>query len=144
MYSIMRHGKPVGYATVEKEGLYYKLKCFCQPEQKRYYRIKVSDSCTEIDLGICVPNEAGFTLTARVPVRQLNKEQLKFVLVDHDSVDASEIFPIINDSPFPCLDKLVSARFQRRNGKATVVIDPVQDQSDNGQNQEPQNKLELP
>ena len=144
MYSVMWHGKPVGYATVEKEGLYYKLKCFCQPEQKRYYRIKVNDCCTEIDLGICVPSGAGFTLTTRVPVRKLNKDQLKFVLVDHCAINAPQIIPIINDSPFPWLDRLISARFQYRNGKAAVVIDPVQDQWDNGQNQEPQKKLELP
>lgn len=75
------------------------------------------------DLGICVPSGTVFTLTARVPVRQMQGSKLRFSLVAGNSSKSVQTVPVINGEPFPHLDKLESARLQDTGGQTVIIID---------------------
>ena len=136
MFKILLHGKPVGYASVNKEGLYYRFHCSCKLQGEEFYRIHVTDGQNRKDLGICVPKGDEFTLSARVPVKQLNGKCLQFTVVQHAHNNTMNCVPVSRESPFPYIDRLNTARFQIINGQALIVIAPVQDQPDSDQNQE--------
>ena len=104
--------------------------------------MKVYSDDKETDLGICVPKGNTFVLNTRIPIRQMKGSDLKFVLMAHENNANQNVIPVYTKSVFPRLDKLLSARFQQINGQRVIVIDPKEDQSGSGQNQEYQSKSE--
>ena len=85
MYDVLLNGSAIGYAKVDREGLYYKFQCNCKFYDHKIYRIKVSDGVTEIQLGICVPEGDRFTLHTKIPIKRLQKGGLLFTAeVQHE------------------------------------------------------------
>ncbi len=126
MYEIVFGDKTVGKASVIKEGLYYKISCLCKPPDQKLYRIRVSDGMTEKDLGLCVPEENGFTLRASVPAKYLKGDSLLFTMVPHDrkSTELEKQVGVFvqTGGSFSQLDKLRNARLRLINGQTMIVI----------------------
>jgi len=126
LYEIVFRNKTVGKAEVKKEGLYYKITCVCKPPNQKLHRIIVSDGITERDLGICVPDESGFSLTTRVPIKHIQGDNLSFSMKPHgeNSADSQKQveMPIQTGGVFMPLDKLEKARLRIKNGQPEIVI----------------------
>ena len=114
-----------------REGLYYRFFCTCKLPDKSICRIIVSDGENRKDLGICVPSGDRFTLTARVPVKYLPGESLRFTLKPQERV-----IPVAADKPFSHLEELDRARFRMNDGKGEILIDSTPGQQDSDQNRE--------
>lgn len=140
MYDICAGTQVVGQAEVIKEGLYYRFSCKCTPPDDGIYRIMVSDGNNTKDLGICVPAGEWFCLVTRVPIKYLSGEKLEFTLVSKDRQELA--VPVAMDEPFADLDKLESAYFQEKDGKAKIIIDPIPNPQDSGLSQESPHKWE--
>ncbi len=123
MYDIMLNDVCVGTAKMEKEGLYYRICCCCRPPARGIYRVLAINGKDTRDLGICVPSGADFTLTVRIPVKQLQGGPLRFTLVDGKAMNNDFAVPVKNGEPFPHLDKLESARLQSADGQSVIIID---------------------
>lgn len=136
MFDIIYNNIVVGSAEIKREGLYNKIHCTCILPDDRIHRITVSDGITVRDLGICVPSGSKFTLTARVPIKCLQSEELSFSLVAHGRTG----MPVSDGAPFDRLDKLEAARLVLTDGQPEIVIDPVPDPQDSGQSQEYPNR----
>ena len=132
MYEIICNKEFVGSAQVEKEGLYYKFLCTCLPPNEEIHRITVSDGETVRDLGICVPGDGKFILTARVPIKYLKGDKLTFTLTSQKGMDNS----IDIGEAFTQLEELEAARLQITNGQPEIVIDAAQAPQERGQSQE--------
>lgn len=138
MFDICYQDGVIGRAEVTKQGLYYCFRCACTPPDKEMYRIHVNDGITTKDLGICVPDKDQYTLVARIPIKYFNDDKFVFVLTPARL--EKTFIPVAVDVPFDPLDQLETARFQIENGQPGILIDPVQDQPDSGQNQECEHK----
>ncbi len=134
MYDIYAGTQIVGQAEVIKEGLYYRFSCKCTPPDDGVYRIIVSDGENTKDLGICVPTGEWFCLVSRVPMKYLSGERLEFTLVPKDKQEI--VASVATDELFADLDRLESAYFQEKDGKAEIIIDPIPGQQDSDPNQE--------
>ena len=121
----------MGAANIKKEGLYYIIFCECTLPGEGIYRIVVSDGNSERNLGICVPTGNRFTLCARVPVKGLQEENLKFTLVPKDMRTSC---PVETNKPFEALDQLGSAYLAESRGEASIILDPAPDQPDSDLN----------
>ena len=137
MYQIFWNGIPVGNAEMRKEGMFYRFICYCRLPDKGVYRIVVDDGKNKYNLGICVPEGSKYSCVARVSCSKLNGNNLTFVLTNGD---ARKGIPIETGKPFAQLDKLINARLHIANGQSEIIIDPIQDPQDSGQNQVHPNK----
>lgn len=119
MLQIFYDNKVVGQAEIIREGLFYKIHCFCTLPDSGIYRIAVMDGETVLDLGICVPSGDKFVLNTRVPVKKINGDHVEFQLVAGNK----QGIPVATGREFPHLDKLETARLQVANGQWEIMID---------------------
>ena len=138
MFEIFYEDTVVGSAEIKREGLYYKMRCICIPPNDGIHKITVSDGVTVRDLGICVPLNGKFTVTARLPIKCFQSDRLRFTLIPKTKAGIA----ISDGAPFAQLDKLEAARLVFSDGQPEIVIDSVPDPQDSGQSQEYPNKWE--
>ena len=131
MYEILWNGQPVGKASINQEGLYYRINCSCHLPEKGIFRVLVSDGDNTYDLGICVPDGNANTCVTRISRKRFNGNNLKFVLSDRK---IGVPIPVMTGKPFKYLDKLNTARLRCANGQLEIIIDTIPDQQDNGRN----------
>lgn len=77
-YDIFLQEKPVGKASVHRNGLYYQIDCSCKLPGDGIYMIGVKSGNAGIKLGICVPVNGIFQLRRRIPVKNLIDGDLSF------------------------------------------------------------------
>jgi len=124
-YDVTFEESKVGDCQVEKEGLYYCVKCKCRlPLKEILYLWFVGDG-QEVSLGICVPDQG---LTARIPAKTLNAQQGSFVLKKqkdpekmYNLDDEENIFLLLKEPP--------RLRLKKGNGRYGMVIIKDQDQA---------------
>lgn len=129
---ILLNDHRVGYAELNRKGLYYEIHCVCEPPENIPYKILVQCGKQKVDLGICVPYDNGFGLRTRVPVKRLGDGEMTFHLVKkkQDSV----FVPIVQDHTFPHMDKLCDSRLVTENHQVGICITAEEDQRDNDRN----------
>lgn len=121
MYEILWNNKPVGKAEIKREGLYYLFFCVCRPEQSGIYRVFVTDGKNEISLGVCVPVGDRFEVKKKIPAKMLQNQNLIFWLVP--DMEEKQRFPVKDDMPISCLEKLDHARLEIIKEQKFIVID---------------------
>lgn len=121
-YPILLGGEPIGQASVEKRGLYYHFFCKCDLSGEVIYRITVQTGEKTENLGIPVPEEDLFTLTAKLPVSRFGEGNMVFRAVPRHAQLEGEFVPLSPDSPFPYLARLQNAFLEKRNGQLGVVL----------------------
>lgn len=121
-YHVLYNGKVVGNVEVRKEGLYYCFACRAALRTGMIYRLFLQCGNEEIDLGILVPQNHEFTTKKKLPINRLHEEGFCFIIKSIDECNRKITIEIVNNKPFPYIDKLQVARFQRCNGGAFVVI----------------------
>lgn len=107
IYPVTLDGIKVGQATVETQGLYYRISCRCKLPRKEIYTL-----CTDgEDLGILVPDGEQFCLVTRVPQKRFPQKTFLFCLLAKNDKLKTKWIPISNGEPFDYLHRLKDARF---------------------------------
>ena len=75
VFEIKDGASSVGKATVEQQGLYYKISCRCHLTGKGMHRLAVFCNEKQEDLGTLVPMDGAFGLEKRIPVKRLGDGQ---------------------------------------------------------------------
>lgn len=120
-YDICLGSEKVGQATVQPQGLYYGIRCFCRLTGAVGFRLLVKGSLGEADLGLLVPMNEGFGVNTRVPIKKVG-EELRFSLVPkHRKMDDCFV-PLCPDEPFSYLTRLENAFLENREGTLGVVV----------------------
>ncbi|MBQ8238661.1 MAG: hypothetical protein IJZ39_11010 [Oscillospiraceae bacterium] len=121
-YDVRMGDRPVGTVKVEKEGLYYRFSCRCSLSGEVLCRLWLRSGGKEIDLGLCVPMEAGFGTEKRMPVRQCGEDAPEFFLRPKGADTRGNFVPISPEEPFRYLHRLENAFLERRGSRLGIVI----------------------
>ena len=121
-YDICRGNDVVGWATVEKQGLYYRICCRCKVSGEGMRRIVVTCGNAREDLGICVPTDGGFGLDRKIPCKRFGEGSPEFVLLPKYPGMQGKFVPVYPDEPFAYMTRLKDAYLQIRDGQPGVVI----------------------
>ena len=109
MYDVVLGSESIGTAEVMKQGLYYCIRCRCRLSGEVVYKVTVKCGDNTEDLGILVPENGAFVLTARVPVKRLADGQLLFRAVPRHVEPDGMFVPVSADEPFQYLNRLENA-----------------------------------
>ena len=121
-YPVMFGSKTVGKVQIRKQGLYYHIDCRCQLSSNAICRLQASGEEQKENLGILVPEEEGFCLRTKVPVKKLGNGMFSFQLAPkYDKGDAS-FAPIYPEEPFAYISRLKGAYLARQNGQAGIYL----------------------
>ncbi len=119
MAEIKMDGKTVGMATMEKEGLYYRICCKCHFADRQIHTVWVLWKTGSRKLGVCVPEGRYACLNTKIPAKHIPDEALSFE-IDYRQNDF--FYPVEAGKPLGCMDKLINARFAVADGKPGLVV----------------------
>ena len=112
----------VGWASLEKEGLYYRISCKCNMTEKSIFRVIMASANGRYPIGVLLPAAPGFALSARIPVKKVDLNTLHFMVEPLDSDEGCIRIPISADLELPWLQQLENARLHYHNGSKILVI----------------------
>lgn len=121
-YPILLGGKEAGYARIKKEGLYWKIFCCCKLSGDVLYRVVVKTSNNQESLGILVPDNGCFVLSARISMKRLAPGEPRFLALPKHTKIAERFVSVYPDEPFAYLDRIKKSRFGLQNQKRGVYI----------------------
>ena len=121
-FEIKDGASSVGKATVEQQGLYYKISCRCRLTGNGMCRLMVACNGKQEDLGTLVPMDGAFGLEKRIPVKRLGEGTPEFLLMSKESVRKEKFVPVYPEEPFSYLSRLQDAYLARRNGQLGIMI----------------------
>lgn len=122
VYEILDNGRAAGKATVEKQGLYYRISCRCCLTGEVMHRIVVSCGEKRVDLGVLIPMEGQFGVNIRIPCKRIGEGEFQFQLLPkHDSV-SGQFMAVYPEEPFAYLSRLKGAFLAHQMGKLGIVI----------------------
>ena len=121
-YEIKDGVSSVGKATVQQQGLYYRISCRCPLTREGMYRLIVHCNEKQEDLGTLVPMEGVFGLEKRIPVKRLGTGVPEFLLMSKNSKPKEKYIPVYPEEPFSYMTRLKDAYLERRNGQLGIVI----------------------
>lgn len=125
--------QPVGTACVTREGLYYRFRCECRFPDKRGYRLRVCCGSKTLDLGLCVPEGNLFTLSKRIPIKQVGDGEMSFQAMRN--IQKASFSPVEENLPFSGIPILQYARLAVNNGQVGIEFKNLSEaQQGNGQN----------
>ncbi len=119
-YEIRLKNKVVGKATVERQGLYYKVTCNCHLPVGTRYHATVRGTDGEEDLGLMIPSGSAFYSSKSVAVKKLGEGKLTFSL--EPAVSDSQFIPLAENMPIECLAQLRKAVLTEKNGVCGLMI----------------------
>lgn len=135
-YPVYLGEEKVGTARVDKEGLYYRIKCVCHQTDSVPFRITARAEHS-IDLGLCIPDGDSSGLQVRIPAKRLGEGNPKFFIgTRHDELPEKWV-PVSSEEPFADIAKLKNAYMVLHNGKTGIAFrysDQFPDQPDNDPN----------
>lgn len=121
-YPIYYCDQVVGNAHLEKQGLFYVIRCKCELPQNRLYKVFVALQENTIDLGICTRSDKGIGLVTRISANTLKSTELRFT-VEVEQPNVRKMYAVSDNSEFPNLEIIYKAKFLRREGKAYICPD---------------------
>ena len=116
-FEIMQGSSPIGKVTVERQGLYYRIRCRCSLTGEVMHHLVVSSGEKREDLGTLVPFDGAFGLEKRVPVKKLGEGEPKFQLLPKHSSPNGKFYPVYPEEPFSYMSRLKDAYLEARNGQ---------------------------
>lgn len=121
-FAVMLGGEKIGKVMLDKEGLYYRLRCSCRLSGQVLCRLVAVSEAGELDLGTLVPDRGTFGMDTRVPVKKIGTGKLSFRAEPKHAEVTGVFVPIRPEEPFGYLTKLTNAYLQCRSGQAGIVI----------------------
>lgn len=137
-YDIFMDGEAVGTASLEKEGLYWKIRCCCDLSGDVAYQVTLKAG-EKIDLGILVRESNGFCLTKRIAMKRIGDILPSFTVKPRVTKTQESFQPIISDEPFAYIENIKDSHLEERDGELGIMLaeeDPELQIPDNDQNQE--------
>ena len=123
-YSIFSGDEEIGKAQVQRQGLYYHIRCRCRLTGEVRYKLLVSCGENTADLGLCVPQETDFGVDTKIPIKRLGEGSMSFHLVPKHM--RGIFVPVSSDKPFDYICQLENARLAKCNGVVGVILDDDQ------------------
>ena len=120
-YDICLNNDVVGYATIERTGLYATFDCKCTFPTEDVYRILVKYEDGRLDLGVCVPEGLSFVVRKQIPVKLLGAGEPKFSVIDTHKSDGNFV-PISEDSSFLYLSQLTKCKFYKQYDQVGILL----------------------
>lgn len=126
----------IGTATVEKQGLYYKISCHCNCSGEVPIRIVLHCEEMTTDLGMCVPCADGVRSVSRIPIKRIGFGEMTFSAYPRrSSASAKREICICENEPFRYITTLQNAYMIRGGKEAAIGIkDRSQDLPDSDPN----------
>ena len=121
-FEIMQGTSTIGKVTVERQGLYYRIRCRCSLTGEVMHRLVVSSGEKREDLGTLVPFDGAFGLEKRVPVKKLGEGKPTFQLLPKHSSPNGRFIPVYPEEPFSYMSRLKEAYLEARNGQLGLTI----------------------
>ena len=121
-YVVWQDGKAVGRAEAVREGLYYRISCYCHPAGREMLRLWMACGKQETDLGVCVPVGDGFGTERRVIARGCGTGEPRFFLRPKDDLLRGNFIPLSPEEPFRYLHRLESAYLEKRSGRVGICL----------------------
>ena len=121
-YDIFMDGSAVGTATLEKEGLFWKICCCCDLSPDTAYRVVIAAG-EKIDLGILVPEDNGLCLTKRIAMKRLGDKQPSFSAIPRVTQKQKHFVAITEDEPFAYIDKLQDSHLEEVDGMLGITVE---------------------
>lgn len=120
-YDVFMDGKAVGTASLEKEGLYWKIHCCCDIPADAPYQVTLKAG-EEIDMGILVREHNGFCLTKRIAMKRIGGAQPSFVVGPRVAKTQERFEPIAQNEPFAYIEKIRDSQLKEKNGEIGIMI----------------------
>ena len=135
-YSVTCNEKPVGKVRIQRQGLYYAFHCRCgQQIGDQICRLVVTCGNRQENLGIPVPQDGGFVLEKKLPVKQIGEGKMTFVLLPKQERRKETFVAIYPEEPFAYLSRLKTSFLEIRDRQIGISVRcPVPDPQDSGQN----------
>ena len=121
-FEIMQGTSSIGKVTVERQGLYYRIRCRCSLTGEVMHHLVVSSGEKREDLGTLVPFDGAFGLEKRIPVKKLGEGEPEFHLLPKHSSPDGKFIPVYPEEPFSYLARLKDAYLETRNGQLGIVL----------------------
>ena len=138
-YLIFSGGEAVGKASVQRQGLYYAIRCRCKLTGAIRYKLIASGGENTVDLGLCVPMGDRFGVDTKIPIKRLGEGALSFRLQPRHNELRGRFIPVSPEEPFRYIRQLQTAHLARQDGVVGIVIPEGQNSSESptGQWSEP-------
>lgn len=122
MYDVMLGGRSVGEAELTRQGALLQIRCRCRLSGDVVCRVAMYCGEQRWDLGILVPENGAFVLTARLAAKQLGGKKPEFRVEPRRPKLEKDFVPISPEEPFSYLTRLENAYLQVRNGQLGIVL----------------------
>jgi hypothetical protein len=113
----------VGKVQLIRQGLYWRVICRCQCSNDLVRRLYAVWDDGRENLGVLVPEEDGFRLDRRIPVKRLRTDGVKFMLSTGGHSREGKLVPVSPEEPFAYIDRLKHAFLETENGKIQIRIE---------------------
>ena len=126
-YSVTRNGQACGKVSVKRQGLYCLFRCRCRIDDRDIYRLMLTCGDFQHSLGVLVPVEDSFELTARIPAKQLPEGDWSFRIRSRLSPPEETFVPISPEEPFAYISRLKDSFLTYQNGQPGITVDTQED-----------------
>ena len=105
-YEIRQGDKVIGRVQVEKQGLYYQIRCRCDLSGEVMHRLVVRCGGKEENVGVCVPMEGRFGVDKKIPCKHLGEGTPEFMLLPKHEPIAGKFIAVYPEEPFSYIHRL--------------------------------------
>lgn len=130
-YSVFSGGETIGKVWVQRQGLYYQIRCRCDLTGTVRYKLMASCGDITVDLGLCVPQDKQFGVDTKIPIKRLGEGTLSFRLIPRHSSLEGRFVPVSPEEPFGYIRRLQMAHLALQGGAIGILFAETQSSSDN-------------
>ena len=112
---------PVGEVTLERVGLYCRIRCLCKSREGALRLVDRRDT-GDLAIGICCPMPGGYGLDKKIPVKYMDNATHCFLLVDIHEREGL-FYPLSQPMPCSVLRQPEKCRYAVRDGVSGIVIE---------------------
>ena len=137
-YDVFLNGKEIGTASLEKEGLYWKINCRCNVPNDVPYEVLLRAG-EHINLGLLVKEETIYCLTRRIAMKRIGEAPLYFEARARNAKPPEVFQSIVSDAPFAYLEEIKGCKLEEKDCQVGLIIrqeTPDQQIPDNDPTQE--------
>lgn len=121
-YEVMYGNSVVGKVSLQRQGLYCRVVCRCQIPEDQICRLYAVTETGRENLGVLVPEKAGFFLDRKVPVKRMAGKKLQFMLSSGVKCLDDRFIPIKPEEPFLYVERLQNAFLEHQQGQLGILI----------------------
>lgn len=121
-YGVYFGNQLAGKVQVMRQGLYYRFICRCKLTGDVVCRLNVCCGKNQESLGVVVPENDGFGLDTKLPIKKIGEGKMDFFLIPKHEISQGNFVPIYPEEPFSYIARLKDAYLARKDGQVGVII----------------------